>query len=365
MSPQKRSIDELDENMSLDSNIDQSLVWHNPTQKPFRLSGFPWFDQDRIFRRLPVNPAHVISDELHVLADCTAGGQIQFRTNATKIAVKVQLDGPANMNHMASTGQCGFDCYIGQIKQQQFVNVTMYDHTQDYYEITLIDRDNTDEIDVTLNFPLYKGVESVQVGLDQSADVKTFPAYDSKERIIFYGTSITQGGCASRPGMAYTNILSRTFNLECINFGFSGNGKGEANMAKIISDIDHPACLVLDYEPNCMSTALYKETLPEFIRTYREAHPSVPILLVSKFPYAGEIVNQELRSDRLERLEFQKYLVKQLIGKGDNQLYFYDGTAMLGNYTNESTIDGVHPNDLGFMQIAKSLEPVLSNILKR
>lgn len=364
LSNEKPSIDELDEHMSLDSSVDQSITWHDPTSLPFRISGFAWFDQDKEFRRLPVNPKHDISDELHNLADCTAGGQIQFRTNATHIAVKVKLDAIANMHHMPAVAQCGFDCYIGEVKQQQFVNVTMYNHRKVEYEVTLIERDVTDKIDVTLNFPLYMGVERVHVGLNNRAKISAFPAYESDEKIIFYGTSITHGGCASRPGMAYPNILSRQFNLECINLGFSGNGKGEANMAKIISEIENPAVLVLDYEPNCMSTALYKETLPKFIATYREVHKSIPILLVSKFPYAGELVNPSLRNERLERLDFQKALVKRLIAEGDDNLYFLDGTTMLGDYSNEGTIDGIHPTDLGFMQIAKTLDPVLRDILK-
>lgn len=363
MRKERPPINELDENMNLMSEVNQSIIWHDPTEAPFRLSGFAWYKQDRVYRRLPVRPHHTISAELHALADCTAGGQIQFRTTASRIVIKVKLDGVANMNHMPSTAQCGFDCYIGEVKQQQFVSVTMYDHHQSEYEITLIEREKHDAIDVTLNFPLYMGVESVLIGLNEQARVSPFPDYERDDRIIFYGTSITQGGCASRPGMAYPTILSRRFNLECINLGFSGNGKGEANMAKIIAEIKNPALLVLDYEPNCMSTALYKETLPQFIETYRKVHENVPILLVSKFPYAGENVNPELRKDRLERLEFQKTLVKRLVAEGDQSLYFLDGTTMLGEHTNAGTVDGIHPTDLGFMQIAKTFEPIISDIL--
>lgn len=364
MSNKKRSIDELDENMRVQPIIDHSFSWHDPTESPFTLSGFAWYDQDQIFRRLPVNPAYEISEPLDQLADCTAGGQIRFRTNASKVAIKVKLAGTANMNHMPSTGQCGFDCYVGGHQQQQFVATSIYNHLEQEYEVTFIDRTETDFIDVTLNFPLYQGVEDVQVGLNGKADVRAFPAYDSDQKIIFYGTSITQGGCASRPGMAYTNLLSRAFNLECINLGFSGNGKGEQNMARIISKIKNPALLVLDYEPNCVSTAQYKATLPVFISTYREAHPDVPILLISKFPYAGEAVNPLLRNERLERLDFQRELVERLIAEGEKNLHFYEGTNLLGDYTNEATVDGVHPTDLGFIKIAENLEPVIRGILR-
>ncbi|OAK67406.1 SGNH/GDSL hydrolase family protein [Lederbergia galactosidilytica] len=360
---QSMNVGRLDEHMKAHSLSGIPLQWHNPKQSPFEINGFAWFEEDRTFRRLPKQPKFEVTEAVDVLANCTAGGQIRFRTSSRQLALKVKLQGKANMFHMPATGQCGFDCYIGEPGEQQFVGVTKYDHTQEEYEVTLFERQNGEPVLITLNFPLYQGVKEVAIGLDPDAVIQPPSPYTTSKKVIFYGTSILQGGCASRPGMAYPNILSRRFNQEFINLGFSGNGKGEANMARLIREIKDPACLVLDYEPNCVSTALYKETLPRFIQLYREYHRDIPILVVSKYPYAYEIVNPILREERLERLSFQKQLIQQLQKAGDQRLYFYDGTDLLGENNHEKTVDGSHATDLGFMCVAEKLTPILKGIL--
>ncbi|GIN69972.1 hydrolase [Bacillus sp. J14TS2] len=365
MSGNKQTIqvEKLDNHMKANSINGGSLQWHDPKQSPFKISGFAWLKEEQGFRRLPKQPRYEVTEAVDILANCTAGGQLRFRTNSQKLAVKVTLQGKANMFHMPATGQCGFDCYIGEPGEQRFAGVTKYDHTQEQYEVTLFERQEEDSVLITLNFPLYQGVKELSIGLQPGATIQSPPAYKSRKRLIFYGTSILQGGCASRPGMAYTNILSRKFNREFINLGFSGNGKGEANMAKLIREIEDPACLVLDYEPNCVSTALYKETLPRFIQLYREAHSEIPILVISKYPYAHEIVNSTLRKDRLERRSFQQQLVQDLQRAGDQHLYFYDGTDILGENAHEKTVDGSHATDLGFISMAEKLTPVFQEIL--
>lgn len=357
------NVEELDEDMKLQVAKGDQMKWFDPREKPFKINGFAWLKNKKQFRRLPEQSETNISDPVDLLANCPAGGQFRFQTNAKKLTVKVSLAGKANMHHMTAVGQCGFDCYIGEPTDQLFCNASRYDHLHQEYEFTFFERHNNDHMNITLNFPLYQGVDQVQVGIDKDAYVAAPPEYDSDKKIIFYGTSITQGGCATRPGMAYTNILSRRFNQEFINLGFSGNGKGEESMARLISEIENPALLVLDYEPNCVSTELYMETLPRFIQTYREVHSEVPILLLSQFPYAAEAIDKYLYEDRLKRLDFQKTLIEQLKQKGDKHIYFYEGKNLLPDYQDECTVDGVHPTDLGFMSIADRLTPILEKIL--
>ena len=358
-------LDSLDEQLRVEKEQTEygSLVWLDPTTPPFHINGFAWFLEEAKFCRLPENPTVSVPDAVRRLSQCTAGGQIRFQTNSTTLVIKVKLRGKAYMSHMPAIGQCGFDCYIGEPGNSQFFSSTNYDLEKDFYEVTLFERKTTDFVSVTLNFPLYQGVESVRVGVDKEATVMEPPPFRNNQKVIVYGTSITQGGCASRPGLNYTNILSRRLNQEFVNLGFSGNGKGEENMAKLIREIDSPACLILDYEPNCVSTALYKKTLPTFISTFRKKHAHVPILIVSKFRYATELLYTKLQEDRMNRLAFQRNLVKQLRNSGDTNIYFCDGTNILGERWDECTVDGVHPNDLGFMQIANQLEKELRNIL--
>lgn len=357
------NIKELDKYMKLQVVDHKQMDWYDPREAPFCLSGFGWLEYKNNYRRLPKKLHTEISDSLNILADCPAGGQIRFQTNTNKLSIKVKLSEKANMHHMTAVGQCGFDCYIGKPMNQSFINATRYDHFQDKYEFTFFDRQDNDNINVTLNFPLYQGVDQILIGINNGTSITAPLEYKTTKKIIFYGTSITQGGCASRPGMAYTNILSRRFNQEFINLGFSGNGKGEENMARLISEIESPACLVLDYEPNCVSTSLYIKTLPRFIQVYREIHPEVPILLLTQIPYAAEFIDINLYEERIKRLAFQKTLIDQLKKKGDQHIYLYEGEKLLDKPMNECTVDGVHPTDLGFMSIANKLTPILAKML--
>lgn len=315
-------VGKLDKHMKAESTVGGELQWFSPMQTTFQISGFAWFQEEQTYRRLPKQPKYEITEAVDILANCTAGGQIRFRTNATTLRVKVKLQGKANMYHMPATGECGFDCYIGDPGNQRFCGVTSYNHSQEQYEANLFERQEDDSILVTLHFPLYQGVEKVQIGLNANAVIQRPPDYDCHKKLIFLWDIHSPRRMCFSPRNAYTNILSRRFNQEFINLGFSGNGKGEAEMARLIREIEEPACLVLDYEPNCVSTALYKETLPRFIQIYRETHPTVPILVISKYPYAHERVNSTLQQDRSERLTFQKQLIQQLQTDGDSHLYF-------------------------------------------
>lgn len=366
---QSRAVDaqKLDPNMALANTENVGLQWHTPKEQPFRLSGFAWFAQDGVYRRLPVQPAHEIPPAVDSLANSTAGGQIAFRTDSKRLVVRVVLAGKANMYHMPSTGQCGFDLYIGAPGEQRYCSTTRYNHKESEYEAVLFDYpDMSEERHITLNFPLYQGVKEVSIGLEPGASLLAPLPYRSPKKVVIYGTSITQGGCAARPGMAYSNILSRRIPLEFVNLGFSGNGRGEPEMARVIAEIADPALLVLDYEANSVSVELLTKTLPEFIRIYREVHPNVPILVVSKIRYAREVFDPALLQRRLEMKRVQQGNVERCRSEGDAHIHFFDGEQLLGpDNFEECTVDGVHPTDLGFLRMADTLTPVIRELVRK
>ncbi|MNI19594.1 hypothetical protein D3C73_730340 [compost metagenome] len=240
-----------------------------------------------------------------------------------------------------------------------------YGHTLTEYECTLFQDKEVNEDrpirNITLNFPLYQGVEEVWIGVDHGSQVTPPSAYENDKKIILYGTSITQGGCATRPGMAYPNIISRRINQEFINMGFSGSGRGEPELAHILAEIADPACLILDYEANCGSVESLQETLPEFIRIYRDQHPLVPILVVSQIVYAEEAFHNSLL--RLSRKQVQIDTVERYRQAGDNHIHFFDGSLLLGEHAHECTVDGVHPTDLGFLNMANGLTATIRSLL--
>jgi hypothetical protein len=203
-----------------------ALTWYSPKEPPLRLAGFAWFAANRLYRRLPETALAPLPPAVDSLANCTAGGQIQFQTDAAVLSVRVKLRGKPNMDHMPATGQCGVDCYLGTPGAMHYRSTTRMDIAQAAYEHVLFNDPESGLRQVTLNLPLYQGVEDIEVGVSSGAQVLPPADYAKPGRVVVYGTSITQGGCASRPGMVYTNILSRALNLEFINLGFSGNGKG-------------------------------------------------------------------------------------------------------------------------------------------
>lgn len=342
---------------------EQDIKWYAPYEAPLRLSGFAWFEQDRIYRRLPVKPDWPIPDAVDQLANHTAGGQVAFRTDSRRVWVKVQLAGPANMVHMPATGQCGFDLYLGEPGSMMYWNTTKWDGKESAYTVELLNAPTSEMRHITINFPLYQGVKELHIGLDEGARVEAPAPYVRNERIIFYGTSITQGACATRPGLAYTNILSRRLNVEMINLGFSGSGKGEPELAHLAAQIERPACLVLDYEANCVSTELFRETLPQFIAIYRQYHPDVPILVISRLRRVHDEIYPDSLARRTERWELQRGTVEARRKAGDRNIYFLDGTTLLKSDWDECTVDTTHPNDIGFLQMADGIEPVLRVIL--
>jgi hypothetical protein len=354
---------QLDANMRIQQSGDNDFIWHSPFEQPFHVAGFGWLHEEGRYRRLPAKPSRILPAAVDILSNCTAGGQIRFVTDAASLSVKVKLTGAANMYHMPATGQCGFDCYIGGPGEQDFYSTTVYDHRLTEYESVIFTNMERKNRIITLNFPLYQGVEEVWIGLDREARIALPPAYDSPKKIIVYGTSITQGGCASRPGMAYTNILSRRINMEFLNLGFSGNGKGEPELSHILAEIPDPECLILDYEANCVSTELLQKTLPDFISIYREKHPLTPILVISRITHAKEKFHSQMAQERAERKQIQIRTVEQRRKLDDANIYFCDGSMLLGKDAHECTVDGSHPTDLGFLRMADGLTPVLQRIL--
>jgi lysophospholipase L1-like esterase len=336
----------------------EGLEWHSPNRAPFRLSGFAWFAQDGVYRRMPVRPSHRLPEAVDALANCTAGGQIAFRTDSGRLAVLVHLAGPATMDHMPATGQCGFDCYL----EGRYMATARLRPARRRYAHLLFSLPRGTKREVTLNFPLYQGVRKVFVGLDAGARVLPPPTWEDDRPVVVYGTSITQGGCASRPGMAWTNVLSRRLNRPFVNLGFSGSGRGEPEVARVMAEIPDPALLVLDYEGNAGESV--RPTLPPFLRILRAAHPRAPILVISRTRFAREVFHPEKLRQHFARRDFQRDLVRKLRAKGDRRLFFQDGSAILGKEDwEEFAVDGVHPSDLGFLRIANALTPVFRRAL--
>lgn len=364
-----KQIQNIDSNMQLNATSNTNgILWHKPDQKPMRLSGFAYYEEDKIYRRLPLRTKElfeVVNPCLNELCEHTAGGQIAFRTDSTKILLRAKLTFAHNMSNMTAVGQNGFDCYIGRDGERlKFYGITRFDIKETEFECEMVINLPKNQMrDVLINFPLYGGIESVEIGLEEDASLLEPKPYDQPGKIVFYGTSITQGGCASRPGMAYTNILSRWLNKECINFGFSANGLGEYEMADRIAEIDDISLVVLDYEANAGTNGRLEASMEEFINIIRRKHENVKILVLSRIPYTGDYYDEALMKRRNEIREFQKEVVSKRRLSGDELIYFCNGNDLMDEYFDEYTVDFIHPTDLGFFKMAEGLYPLLKDIL--
>ncbi|QJD84965.1 SGNH/GDSL hydrolase family protein [Cohnella herbarum] len=359
----RKDENQADKNLRIGGISGLDLKWLSALEAPFRVTGLPWLDRDGIYRRLPVNPSHAIRPEVDRLANYTTGVQVRFRTDSPNLYVRVKLVDSYSMYQMAATGQCGVDCYIGTIGDQRYINTSRFDFTQAEYESVLFDSLAREMRDITLNLPLYQGVQELSIGVDSSSEIAAFPGFPIDKKVLLYGTSITHGACATRPGMAYPNILSRMFPLEFVNLGFSGNAQGEPELAHLIGLIESPGLLILDYEANTPSTERLAESLPEFIRIYRDRHPDVPILVLSQICLAREAFDGELTSRREERKRIQREEVERRRSAGDRNVHFFDGALLLGEDPQDCTTDGIHPSDLGYDRMATTLRPVIAELL--
>ncbi len=355
---------QLDPNMALKPVDSDGLRFSLPAAAPMRLAGLAWYGEEFQYRRLRRTPPSPFPEAVDLLAWNTAGAQCAWRSDSGRVTVRVRLRDNAPMYHMPQTGEAGFDLYCGAPGLQSFVGVAQFQSGVLEYEAQLFA--GTREMrEYTLNFPLYAGVESVFIGLDADARIEAPTPWEHPEPVVFYGTSITQGGCASRPGMAHTNILSRKLRRPVLNFGFSGNGRGDASVAAELADLKDPALYVLEYEANLPDPEQMRRTLSEFLRILRSLHPATPILVCSRPPFAGDF--RATTAGKTPELQPAGRAMMNTVARWraeDPRLFFFDGGELFGaEDPDECTVDGVHPTDLGFSRIAGTLEPVLRGIL--
>ena len=163
--------------------------------------------------------------------------------------------------------------------------------------------------------------------------------------------------------MAYSNIISRKLDVQFVNLGFSGNGRGEPELAHLINQIPGTSFIILDYEANANETI--KNSLGPFVNILREGHPEIPILIMSKIRYANAVPGSQAYESLLQNRDFQKNMVEECKMNGDENIYFLDGSTVLGEDYFECTVDGVHPTDLGSLRIADALIPEIEKILMK
>ncbi|MBQ6998596.1 MAG: SGNH/GDSL hydrolase family protein [Clostridia bacterium] len=346
-------IKKIDRNFVIKSASDEELNFYSVKDAPFVVDGLYWFNEDKEFVRIKTDDRHNLSEGVSALADHTSGGCVRFKTNSNVVAIKATVLDNGTMNHMTRVGSAGFDIYVNNEFKYMAVSADQSDKIDCMPTIRL----GNEEKEITINFPLYNGVKELYIGLEKGAIVSAPSAYKIDKPVLFYGSSITQGGCASRPGNSYTTMISRWLDVPVINFGFSGNAKGEIEMAELIASIDM-SCFVMDYDHNAPTPEHLEKTHEPFFKIIREKHPDMPVIFISR-------ANECDLPATVKRCEAIYATYQNALSNGDKNVYFLNGKDI---YTDEDrdacTVDGCHPNDLGFYRMGKAICPIVEKALK-
>ncbi len=350
------TLEQIDPNFKVEATIGKDDVTFYDVQKaPFKIYGLIY--ETGKFRRLPESVAAATNDGVLELHAKTTGGRVRFKTNSPYVAIHAEMPEIAYASpQSAGAANCGFDLYVRRDGEERYAKTFLppWDMKTGYESI--MDWGTSEWRDVTIYFPRHSEVSGFCVGLSEAAEVLEPEPYAIEKPIVFYGSSITQGGCSSRAATIYTNIVSRWLNADHLNLGFSGSAKGEAVIAEYIKTLDM-SMFVLDYDHNAADAEHLKKTHEPFFNIIREAHPDIPILIMSRPVYylcPGEVA----------RLEVIRATYEHALERGDKNVYFLDGPTLMADAKDEGTVDGCHPTDLGFFSMAKAVCNVLQPVAK-
>ena len=351
-------ITKVDKNFAVDVEIDKTgYKFYSVDEEPFRIYGVSR-EGDRYYR-MPTAVSRTVSDGVDVLNKHTTGGRVRFVTDSECVAVKVKLINPDPGPNMSRMGCAGLDVYDGKNYAGSFVPPMNMPNSAFEARKTI---EPSKERLITVDLPSYCGVHELYIGLNEGATLKRAPDYTYEKPIVFYGSSITHGGCASRPGATYEAWISRTLDTNFINLGFSGNAKAEPEMAEYISGLDM-SIFVYDYDHNAKDADYLRKTHERMFLTVREKKPDLPIVIISA-PVAKVAPCAGLNRQFDERRKVIEETYNRAVARGDKNVYYIPGNSFFDAIGNEFTCDHCHPTDLGFYFMAERITPVLRNILE-
>ncbi|HEY2572463.1 MAG TPA: SGNH/GDSL hydrolase family protein [Verrucomicrobiaceae bacterium] len=355
---EKKSPDvtKLDPALAAQKGTVKNLAWHNV--EDFGVEGRAWTDlpRQRYYDRFPAEAEGKVPPNVWNLSRDCAGMMGRFKSNASAVHVRYTLlKSTTAMPHMPATGVSGIDLYARDEKGKwRWVNVTKPVDKQVNQTGALSEGMTSEPREYAFYLPLYNGVDKVEFGVNEGA---TFGGLAPRPKpIIFYGTSITHGACASRPGMCHPAILGRRFDRPTINLGFSGNGRMDASVGDLLCKVD-AAVYVIDCLPNMDANLVTERCIP-LVKQLRTARPDTPMVLVED----RRNTNSWLHADRAKHHDANHAALREAYAKlqeeGVKKLHYIEGDHLLGDDGDGAT-DGSHPSDLGFVRQADVMEPVI------
>ena len=346
-------ISRIDKNLSVETTLlKDGVAFYDVRRDPFRVYGLYDYKNQPIFRRLPEEVAAATSEGVAHLSKHTAGGRVRFCTDSDFICIKAKMNSISLLPHMPTSGTAGFDLFIDSPDgaESRYVRTFMPPwHTKDEGYESRIDLGSKKLRYFTINFPSYSGVDELLVGISEGSTLGEGLPYRSLAPFVYYGSSITQGGCASRSGNIYQNVVCRRTNVDYINLGFSGNGRAEDAIVDYMASLQISA-FISDYDHNSPSREHLSATHYKMYEKIRAAHPDIPYIMLSKCDldnsYDANLARREVVYESFCRAR----------ANGDKNVYYIDGASIFrGPYQNMCTVDSCHPNDLGFALMADAI----------
>ncbi|WP_108823370.1 SGNH/GDSL hydrolase family protein [Dysgonomonas sp. Marseille-P4361] len=341
-------------------SLQAQLSYHSADSFP--LLGKISKETETLYERLPQGLKGVSREAVWYLGKNSAGLAVRFSTDATTIGVKWKVKDGIHMNHMTDIGSRGLDLYCLEGDKWIFVNAARPTIGSLLTETTIISNMTRKQREYMLYLPLYDALTELEIGVNEGAIIEQpkVKLPNTQKPIVAYGTSILQGGCASRPGMAHTNILSRWLNTEIINLGFSGNAQLDYEIAELIGSFDSPL-YILDFMPN-VETDQVNEKLEKFYNRIRSKAPTTTILIIENPIFPKARYDTYIRKQIESKNEALNKIYNRLKEKDPN-IFLISSHNIIGNDM-EATVDGLHFTDLGFMRYAEYLLPIIQTHLK-
>jgi hypothetical protein len=343
------------------------VTFRSVREKPFDLYGFYDPYAPGVFRRIPKDVAEATNGGVVGLHTNTAGGRVRFRTDSSYIALHAAVKGEYVAQHFPLVGSSGFDLYVRVGTKYLFCGACVPTHPDGgaFPHPETVWRFPTREVrDVMIHFPLYSNVEDAWIGVEENAVLDHGSGYRFDRPVVYYGSSITQGGCASRPGNSYQALISRELDCDFINLGFSGSARAEAAIRDWIAGLDM-SVFVCDYDHNAPNAQYLRETHEPFFRAIREAQPDLPVIFVTRPDAHWYVFGREWGESIDERRAAVYDTYRNAMKAGDPNVWFIDGDSLFdGPHRDCCTVDGCHPNDAGFFRMAQRIGAYVSAVLR-
>ncbi len=351
-------VTKLDPALAVNKTAADNLDWYGVTSWGVEGRILPDQKREKWFDRLPAAAKGKVTDAVWNLSRDSAGMMVRFKSDSPSIHVHYQLrKSNLGMPHMPATGVSGVDLYARDDSGKwKWVQVTRPATQEVKAEIIKGLAPGMREYAAYL--PLYNGVEFMSIGVEPGT--KFEPMAPRNKPIVFYGTSITHGACASRPGMVHTAILGRWLDMPVVNLGFSGNGRMDQAVGAFLTQVD-AAAYVIDCLPNMQPADVSAKCVP-LVKQLREAKPDTPIILVEDRRFTNDWITPAKQKFHTDNHAALRAAYAELTQAGIAKLHYIEGDKLYGDDT-EGATDASHANDLGFMRQATIFEPVLRKAL--